>query len=116
MRSGDWFGALAHRSELRLAPRSVPRYSDAVSTVQEIKAAIRSLSPDEREKLAEDLPELVEVVEYARWALSYMLTPARAVLLGHKIAYGPLADAIATAERILDETAWLDEEDDDAET
>ncbi len=30
-----------------------------MNTIQEIKAAIRSLSPDERQKLAEDLPGLV---------------------------------------------------------
>jgi hypothetical protein len=30
-----------------------------VSTIQEIKAAIRSLSPEERKRLAEDLPGLV---------------------------------------------------------
>lgn len=30
-----------------------------MNTIQEIKAAIRSLSPDERQRLAEDLPGLV---------------------------------------------------------
>jgi hypothetical protein len=34
-------------------------YVPAVSTIEEIEAAIRSLSPDERQKLAEDLPGLV---------------------------------------------------------
>ncbi len=30
-----------------------------MNTIQEIEAAIRSLSPEERQKLAEDLPRLV---------------------------------------------------------
>lgn len=37
----------------------VIRWIHAVNTVQEIEAAIRSLSPGERQKLAEDLPGLV---------------------------------------------------------
>jgi hypothetical protein len=39
-----------------------------VSTIQEIEAAIRSLSPEERQRLAEDLPKLVpEMDGDAKW-------------------------------------------------
>jgi hypothetical protein len=39
-----------------------------VSTIQEIEAAIRSLSPEERGRLAEDLPALVpELDGDAKW-------------------------------------------------
>lgn len=39
-----------------------------MSTIQEIEAAIRSLSPQERQRLAEDLPALVpELDADAKW-------------------------------------------------